>query len=297
MSTDNKDKHLQPNVNATIHGEMNYDNGTFANNHSENSDVIHSTEVYDSDDTAARNHEEVKSNYHSSDATRVPLAPASPPLITNPHKGAHSQPNQISIDVAAHISDSTLLISHSKYNSHPSGQIFNVSEQEHIMPNTTNTTNISELNPNNTEAAMEVQVSNPLTRLIELYSHEGKINLTLLDFWRDLMTKYTNNHTSVINDLITFSQNNSENEDTEMVKHKSPALINTDTIQNLLSALQQTAKNNYDAQRQQYLTKLQELSTELVSRKDGTAVDINHFQFANTTDDSTEATANEGNNT
>ena len=101
----------------------------------------------------------------------------------------------------------------------------------------------------------------------------------------------------MINDLITFSQNNSENDDTALVKHKPSALINTDRIQNLLSALRETAKNSYDAQRQQYLTKLQELATELVSRKDGPAFDTtNHFQFTNTTDDSREATANEGNN-
>ena len=297
INTDNKDKHLQPNVNATLHGELNYVNGTFAYNQSENS-VTHNTEVYDSDDTAARNHEEMKSNYHSSDATQVPLAPALSSLITNPHKGAHSLPIQTrSSNVTAHISGSTLLISHSKYNSSPSGQIFNISQQEHIMPNRTNITHISELNANNTEAATVVQVSNPLTRLMELYSHEGKINLTLLDFWRDLMAKNTNNHTSVINDLISFSRNNSENEDTALVKHTPSALINTDTIQNLLSALHETAKNSYDAQRQQYLTKLQQLATELVSRKDGPAFHTtDHFQFANTTDDSREAIANEGNN-
>jgi len=298
ISTDNKDKPLQPNVNATLHGELNYVNGTFAYYQSENSDVTHSTEVYDSDDTAASYHEEMNSNNHSSDDTQVPMDPALSPLITNPHKGEHSQPNQLSSsDVAAHISGSTLLISHSKYNSSPSGQIFNNSQQEHIMPNTTNITHISELNPNNTEAATVVQVTNPLTRLLELYSHEGKINLTLLDFWRDLMAKNTNNHTSVINDLITFSKNNSENDDTALVNHKPSALINTDTIQNLLSALHETAKNSYDAQRQQYLTKLQELAMELVSRKDGPAFDTtDNFQFANTTDDSREATANEGNN-
>ena len=118
--------------------------------------------------------------------------------------------------MAAHISSSPLLISHSNYNSSSSDQIFNISEQEH-MPNTTNITHILELNPNNTKAATEVQVSILLTRLTEFYSHEGKTNLTLLDLWTDLMTKNTNNHTSVINDLITFSQNNSENEDTALV--------------------------------------------------------------------------------
>ena len=259
INTDNKDKHLQPNVNATLHGALNYVSGTFAYNQSEISDVTHSTEVYDSDDTAASNHEEMTSNYHSSDATHVPLDPALSPLIRNLHN--------------------------------------NISQQEYIMPNTTNITHIAELNPNNTETATVLQESNLLTRLLELYSHEGKINLTLLDFWRDLMAKNTNNHTSVINDLITFSQNNSENDDTALVKHKPSALINTDRIQNLLSALRETAKNSYDAQRQQYLTKLQELATELVSRKDGPAFDTtNHFQFTNTTDDSREATANEGNN-
>ena len=299
INTDNKGKHLQPNIDATLHGELNYVNATSAHNQSQNSDVTHSTDVYDSDNTAASNHEEMTSNHHSSDATQVPLDPALSPLITNPHKGEHSQPNQMSSsDVAAHISGSTLLISHLKYNSSPSGQIFNISQQEHIMPNTTNIKHTTELNPNNTEAATVLQVSNPLTRLMERYSHEGKINLTLLDFWRDLMAKNTNNHTSVINDLITFSQNNSENDDTALVKHKPSAIINTDRIQNLLSALRETAKNSYDAQRQQYLTKLQELATELVSRKDGPAFDTtDHFQFANTTDDSREATANEGNNT
>ena len=300
INTDNKDKHLQPNVNATLHGELNYVNGTFAYNQSENSDVTHSTEVYDSDDTAASNHEEMKSNYHSSDATQVTLDPALLPLITNPHKGEHSQPNQTSSsDVAAHISGSTLLISNSKYNSSPSGQIFNISQQERIMPNTTDITHtsISELNPKDTENATVVQVSNTLTRLLEFYSHKGKINLTLLDFWRDLMAKNINNHTSVINDFINFSQNSSENDNSALVKHKPSALINTDRTQNLLSALHETTKNSYDAQRQQYLTKLQELAMELVSRKDGPAFETtNHFQFTNTTDDSKEANANEGNN-
>jgi hypothetical protein len=285
INTDNKDKHLQQNAKAILHDELNYVNGTYAYNQS------------DSNDTATRNNEEMKSNYHSSDATQVPLAPALSPLITHPHKSAHSLPNQMSSsDVAAHISSSPLLISHSNYNSSSSDQIFNISEQEH-MPNTTNITHISELNPNNTKGPMEVQASIPLTRLMELNSHEGKINLTLLDFWRDLMAKNTNNHTSVVNDLITFSQNNSENEDIALVNHKPSALLNTDTILNLLSALHETEKNSYDAQTQQYLTKLQELATELVSRKDGPAFDTtDHFQFANTTDDSREANAKEGNN-
>lgn len=297
INTDNKEKPLQTNVNATLHGELHYVNGTFAYYQSENSDVTHGKEVYDSDDTVASNHEEMKSNNHSSDATQVPLDPALSPLITNPHKGEHSQPNQMSSsDMAAHVSGSTLLISHSKYNSSTSGQIFNISQQEH-MPNTTNITHVSELNPNDTETATVVQVSNPLTRLLELYSHEGNINLTLLNFWRDLMVKNANNHTSVINDLITFSQNNSENNDTALVKHKPSAPINTDTIQNLLSALHETAKNSYDTQRQQYLTKLQELATELVSRKDGPAFDTtDHFQLVNTTYDSREATVFEANN-
>jgi formiminotetrahydrofolate cyclodeaminase len=297
INTDNTDKHLQPNVNATLHGELNYINRTFAYNQSENSDATHSTEVYDSEDTAARNNEEMKSNYHSSDATQVPLAPALSPLITNPHKGGHSQTNQRSSSDVANISRNTVLVSHSRYNSSPSGQIFNISEQEHILPNTTNVTHISELNSNNTEAASKVQVPSPLTRLMELYTREGKINLTLQDFWRDLMAKNNKNHTSVINDFITFSQNSSESEDTALDKHKPSALFNTDTIQHLLSALNDTENNSYDAQRQQYLIKLQELATDLVSRKDGPALDTtDHFKFANTTDDSKEATGKEGNN-
>lgn len=297
INMDNDDKHLQTNVNATLHGELHYINRTFAYNLSENSDETHITEVYSSEDTAARNNEEMKSNYHYSDATQVPLTPALSPLITKPHKGEHSLTNQRSSSDVANVSGNTFLISHSRFNSSSNSQIFNISEQEHILPNTTNVTHVSKWNPNNTEAASDVQAPSALTGLTELYTHEGKINLTLQDFWRDLMEKNNNNYTSVINDFITFSQNNSENEDTALDKHKPSALLNAYTIQNLLSTLSDTERNSYNAQRQQYLIKLHELATELLSRKDGPALDTaDHFKFANTTDDSREATAKEGNN-
>jgi hypothetical protein len=295
INTDNKDKHLYPNLNATLHGQLNYINGTSANNKSKNSDVTNSTEPYHGEVTAARNNEERKTNYNSSDGTQFPPVPALSLLITNPHKSENSLTNQRSGNNVAHVSGNTLLISHSRYNSRPSSQIFNISEQEHILTNTTNITQISEFNANNTEAASKVQVPSPLTRIMELYTHEGKINLTLQDFWTDLMAKNNKNHTSVVNDLITLTQNNSENEDTALVNHKPSALLNTDAIQDLLSALNDDERSSYDAQRQQYLIKLQELATELVSRTDSVALDTtDHLKFTNTTADSTGATVKAG---
>jgi hypothetical protein len=303
------DTDFEPDANATLHGEQNYVNGTFAYNQSQNSDVAHSTEVHSSGILVARNNEEIMRNY-STKGSEPLHNPAITILVTN-----EEQNENLSITVikengstdATHLSETN----RSSYNSSHSGQTFNISDKEHVKAHgtisITNIThvalkNVTKSKSNNTDAVSEVQVTGPLKRITELNTHEGKHNLTTEEFWRVLqlarkqLDKNGKNDTLTVNNLITFTQNSSENRDPERAKHKPSTLFSTDAIQNLVSAMNNTEDRNYDVQRHQYLSRLQELATELVSRANGSFEITDYFNFTNTTDEIRDVTSDEGNN-
>jgi hypothetical protein len=309
------DGNLEPDVNATLHEEIKYINGTFTYNQSKNSGVSHSTEIHSGGILVARNNEEIMRN-KSPKVSEPPHIPAITILVTNKEKTENLSITEIkkngSSDGFPQLSDNNLLTSHSSHNSSHSDQTFNISDKEHVKTDgtisTTNLThaaleNVTESNSNNTGAVSEVQATGPLKRIMDLNTHEGKGNLTIQDFWRDLqlakkqLDKNGKNDTLMVNNLITFTQNSSENEDPEWVKHTPSTLFSTDAIQNLVSAMNDTEDRNYDIQRQQYLSRLQELATELVSRTNGSSVEISdYFNLTNTTDEIRDVTSDEGNN-
>lgn len=303
------DKDLQPNVNTAMHEELDYINGTFAYNQSQNVNAANNTEIRDSGIPVARNNEERKNNY-SSDVSQVPKASAISLLIIKQHKNLPTTAikEHRSSDVN-HLSENILLTNHSSYTSSHSGQTFNISEKEHTTDGTISLTNITHAtlknitqpNPNNTEVISEVQVPDPLKRQMELNTHEGKDNLTLQDFWKNLLARKQlgqndKNDTSMSNNFISFTQNNSENQDTAWIKNKHSTLFSTDAIQNMISTLNDTKDRNYDIQRQQYLSRLQELATELMNMKNGSELEItDHFKFTNATDEIKGIISEEGN--
>jgi len=303
------DDNLQPNVNATSLEELNYINGTFAYNQSQNSDIAHNTEVQGSGVTVTSNNEEIKGSYSKahSNVSQVPQTYAIS-LTKNQDKNENLPTGEIKENKSSDVDHQTKNTLHSNYNSSPNGQIFNTSERDHITTNGTislaniiNVTlkNVTKSNTNYTEVVSDIQLPAPLKRFMELNAHEGRDNLTLQNFWRDLLArnKLGQNGTSVfLSNFSAFTQNNSENQDIAQVKHKVSTLFSTNTTQNLESALNDTEDTNYGIQQQQYLNRLQELATELVNRKDGSALEIaDHFQFVNTTDEIRRAISEERN--
>jgi hypothetical protein len=280
------DRDLEPDANATLHEELNYTNGTFAYNQSEKSDVAHSSGIL-----FARDNEEITRNYLSK-ISKPPHNPAITILVTNEKKNEN-----LSITVfkengssdGARLPEANLPSNHSSYNKSHSGQI-SITNITHASLK-----NITESSSNNTDAVSEVQVT-------ELSNHDGKGNLTTEEFWRVLqlakeqLDKNGKNDTLTANNAISFTQNNSGSEDPEQAKHKLSALFSTDTIQNLVTAMNDTEDRNYDIQRQRYLSRLQELATELVSRSNGSFETTDYFNFTNTTHEIRDPTLDEGNN-
>lgn len=307
------DRDLEPDANATLHEEQNYVNGTSAYNQSENSDIAHSTEAHGSGILFAKNNEEIMRNY-SSKVSEPPHNPAITILVTNEETNENLSITVIkkngSTDVT-HLSETNLLTNHSSYNSSHSGQTFNISDKEHVKTDGTISVtdiahvalkNVTEANSNNTATVSEVQVTDPLKRITELNIHEGKGNLTTEEFWQVLqlakkqLDKHAKNDTMTVNNLITFTQNSSENQDREWEKAKPAMLFSTDAIQNLVSAMNNTEDRHYDVQRHKYLSRLQELATELVSRENGSFEMTDYFNFTNTTDEIRNVTSDEGKN-
>lgn len=285
-NTSNKDvdKDLQPNINAAIHKELNYINETFTYNQSQNVNVANNMEIHGSRITVARNTEERKDNY-SSEVSQVPAA-STMLLLINQHNNENLPTTAIKENRNSdmnHLSENILLTNHSSH----SGQTFNISEKEHAtthgtisLTNTTHKTleNITHSNSNYTESASEVQVPGPLKRLMNL-----------------LARKQLDQNDTTANNFISFTRNNSENQATAWVKHR-PSIFSTDAIQNMISALNDTKDRDYDIQQQQYLSRLQELATELVNRKNGSALEItDQFKFTNTTHDRKGTISEEGN--
>jgi hypothetical protein len=304
---------LEPDANATLHEEQNYGNGTSAYKQSENSDVAHSTETHRGGILVARNNEEIIRNY-SSKVSEPPQNPAISILVTNEEKNENLSITVIkkngNTDVT-HLSETNPLTNHSSYISSHSGQTFNISDKEQVKTDGTISVtniihvalqNVTESNSNNTAAVSEVQVTDPLKRITELNVHEGKGNLTVEEFWRVLqlakkqLDKHGKNDTMTVNNLTTFTQNSSENRDPERAQHKPSMLFSTDAIKNLVSAMNDTEDRHYDIQRHQYLSRLQDLATELVSRANGSFEITDYFNFTNTTDEMRAVTSDDGNN-
>jgi hypothetical protein len=299
------DTDLEPEANATLHEELNYINGTFAYNQSENSDAAHSTDIQSSGILVVRNNDEIMRNY-SSKVSEPAHNPAITILVTNKKTNENLSITVIkqngSTDTAQ-LSETNILANHSSYNKNHSGQTFNISDKEYDKKDSTiSTANMTESSSNNTDAASEIQVTDPLKGTTELGNHEQKGNITIEEFWRVLqlakkqLDKDGKNNTLTVNDPITFTQNSSENQDLERAKHKLSTLFNTDAIQNLVSAVNNTEDRNYDIVRQRYLSRLQELATELVSRANGSFETTDYFSFTNTTDEIRDVTSDEGNN-
>jgi hypothetical protein len=311
MGEKDTDRDLQPNVNALMREELHYINGTFAYNQSQHVNAANNTEIHDTGIPVARNNEGRK-NYLSH-VSHVPDASAISLLTikqqTNENLPTTANKENRSSDVN-HLSENILLTNHSSDTSSHSGQTFNISEKPHtrndVKISLTNIThimlkNITQPNSNYTEVISEVQVPGPLKRLMELDTHNGKDNLTVLDFWRNLMAKKQldkndKNDTTMANNIISFSQNNSETQDTAWITHKPSILFSIDAIINMISAFNNTKDRNYDIQHHQYLSRLQELATELMNMKNGSALEItDHFIFTNATDKIKRTISEEGN--
>ncbi|XP_021932424.1 uncharacterized protein LOC110835983 isoform X2 [Zootermopsis nevadensis] len=291
---------FQQNINAALHDELNYINGTFAYNQSQNLNSANNTGIRDIGIPAAINNKESK-NY-SSDVSQLPEASAISVLIIKQHKNKSSDVN--------HLSQNILLTNQSSDTSSHNSQTFNISEkQSPTTDSTISVTNIShtaiknitQSNSNYTYTTSEVQVPSFLKRLMELYTHEGKDNRTLHNFWINLLARKQlsqddKNDTSVVNNFIFSAQNNSENQDTARIKHKPSTIFSIDAIQNMISALNDTKDRHHDTQQQLYLSRLQELATELTNMKNGSALEImDHFKFTNITDEIKGTTSEEGN--
>ncbi|XP_023704622.1 uncharacterized protein LOC111862963 isoform X3 [Cryptotermes secundus] len=306
------DRDLEPDANA-LYEEQNYINGTSAHNQSEKSDVADRTEAHRSGILVARNNEEITRNY-SSKVSEPPQNPAITILVTDKEKNENLSITVIkknrSNDVT-HLSETNLPTNHSSYNSSHRGQTFNISDKEHIktygtisVTNITHTAlnSVTESNSNNTATVSEGPVTDPLKRITELNVREGKGNLTIEEFWRVLqlakkqLDEHGKNDTMTVNNLITFTQNSNENRDPEQVKHKPSMLFSTDAIKNPVSAMNDTEDQHYDVQRHEYLSRLQDLATELASRANGSFEVKDYFNFTNTTDEISDVTSDEGNN-
>lgn len=293
------DMDLESDANATLHGELNYINGTFAYNQSENPDVAHSRDIQSSGILAVRNNEKIVRN--SSKISEPPHNPAITILVPNEKINEN-----LSIAVikengsndTAQLSGTNILAK--SYNKNHSGQNFNISDKEYVKADgTISVADIKVSSSNATDAESEVPVTGPLERTMELGNQEERGNITTEEFWRVLqlakkqLDENGKNSTLAVNDPITFTQNSSGNQDPERAKHRVSTLFSTDAIQNLVSAMNDTEDGNYGIQRQRYLSKLQELATELVSRATGSSDD---FSFTNATDEVKDITSDEGNN-
>jgi hypothetical protein len=293
------DVELGPDVNATLHGELNYINGTFVYNQSENSDVAHGTDIQSSGKLAVRNEEILRNS--SSKTSEPSHNPAITILVANEKINGNLSITVIkqngSTDTAQ-LPETNIPANHSSYNKNHSGQNFNISDKEYVKTDgTISTANIIESSSNSTDAASQVPVTGPLKRTVELGDHEEKGNITIGEFWRVLqlakrqLDNNGKNDTLTVNDPITFTQNSSGNQDPERAKHTVSTIFSTDAIQNLVSATNDTEDRNYGIQRQRYLSRLQELATELVSRANGSSDDLS---FTNTTDEIRDITSDEG---
>ncbi|XP_069674236.1 putative leucine-rich repeat-containing protein DDB_G0290503 isoform X2 [Periplaneta americana] len=262
---------IKPNVNASLPSELHYINGTFAYNQSENSDL--SLKDHGNGFVSTGSDPDLKSNVTESNnqvSVGIPQIPATSLLIIRQEESNDTaEGRNRSIDEISQ----NIVLSPNITDNAQNGQKQSSRQDTIISTNTSNVANIT-----HPENVTETQIPELLKRLMELYNKQEN-NQTLGDFWKNLLEKrqFEQNGTHIAKYGGNMTQNNTSNQEEIRRKQSSTALFNIDfqTIQNLVSALNKTEDGTYEIQRQQYLSRLQELAMDLVNRNEDSVLSTN----------------------
>ncbi|PSN41261.1 hypothetical protein C0J52_14349, partial [Blattella germanica] len=123
--------------------------------------------------------------------------------------------------------------------------------------------NASEIrNTNSSEQYTDQQMSVLLRKIMELYSHDERHNSTVSNMWRTFILKFQNHSTTMTNNGLNFTEVNT--------LAGKPFSVDSAIIHSLTTPPNETE----DGGQQQYLSRLQELETELMAPSNMTNEDI-----------------------